>query len=253
MGDSQPERSECGPHQPAVFDENYYLEKAGEAFADEDYERALAFYSRTLQYEINIEQAWLGQLRCLIELNELPEAVVWSNRALERFPKSARILAARAVAESRMGRASTAMGFLDSAFASQGVDAYVWMARGEVLIPVNAANAKACFGKAVELSPRDWSVRADIARAYLLRKCYHQALDFYNQAVKLDADRCTCWFWIGRCSEALRDIEGARVAYGRALAVKPSFTKAREALHRLGDGNAASGRLSALKRLFGRG
>lgn len=250
MGDWQPERPEGGPEQPGVFDENYYLSKADEAFADEDYERALAFYSRTLQYEINTEAAWLGQLRCLIELNELPEAVIWSNRALERFPKSGQILAARAVAECRIGRVEAAMGYLDSAFAAQGVSEYAWLARGEVLIASNLNNARACFFKAIELAPRDWKIRAWIGRAYLLRKRYHQALEHFREAARLDPNRHMCWYWVGQCSEELGQREDARIAYQRALAAKPSFTKAQEAFKELGSGGGFGG---VLKRLFSRG
>jgi len=90
--------NEVGP-ESGVIDQHYYIEKAKAAFDDEDYERALAYYSRALQYEIGTEEAWAGQLRCLIELGELQEAIIWSDRALERFPRSAHVLAARGVAE----------------------------------------------------------------------------------------------------------------------------------------------------------
>jgi len=86
------------PEGAGIIDEAHYLQKAKETFDDEDYERALAYYSRALQYGTDPEEAWVGQLRSLIELGQMQEAVVWSERALERFPNSAQILAARAQA-----------------------------------------------------------------------------------------------------------------------------------------------------------
>ena len=102
-------RTNPTPHSEhaGVFDQHYYLERANDAFAEDEYERALAFYSRTLQYDIGMEEAWLGQLRCLIELGELPEAVTWSNRALEKFPKSASLLAGESRCRGQIGQNGT--------------------------------------------------------------------------------------------------------------------------------------------------
>lgn len=252
MGDWRTNRSDADEKPSGVIDQDYYLGKAREAFAAESYEQALSYYSRTLQYEITIEEAWLGQLRCLIELGELPEAVIWSNRALERFPKSAPILSARGVTEARMGRSVAALAYSDSAFAGPGVDAYAWIARGDVLNPVNPMNAKACFSKAVELAPSDWLVRATVGRAYLVRKQYHQALEHYRQAVRLDSERFTCWYWIGRCSQALGQTDEARIAYRRALEISPSFTPARNAAQEIENRGVGTRMRDAFRRVLGR-
>jgi len=253
MGDWRPELPDEEPVEEGLIDQNYYLDKACRAFADEDYERALTYYSRALQYDINLEEAWLGQLRCLIELQELQEAIIWSDRALERFPKSAQILAARGVAEARLGRIIAAMGYSDAAFAStQKSTAYMWVARGEVLIPANIGNAKACFSKAIEMSPEDWAIRAWIARAYLIHRCHYQALEHLRQAVRFEPERVICWYWIGKCCEMLGEIQEAKRAYGRAIAVQPSFSRARDALRQLGRRGLAAKIADAFKRLFGR-
>jgi protein O-GlcNAc transferase len=252
MGDWQPQRPDRDEKPNGVLDQDYYLGKAQDAFAADDYERALGYYSRTLQYESNLEEAWLGQLRCLIELGELPEAVVWSNRALERFPKSARILSARAIAEARLGRQAAAISYSDSAFAAQGVDAYAWVARGDVLVPVNTTNSRACFAKAIEMSPNDWTIRAWIARAYLVRRQFHLALEYFNQAVMLSPERFTCWHWIGRCCRELGRADEAVGAFRRALAVCPGFQPAQVALRELESRGTASRAVDTLRRIFRR-
>ncbi len=251
MGDWQPPQSDSEARPDDILDQDYYLGKARDAFAREDFERALGYYSRALQYDATLEEAWLGQLRCLIELGELPEAVVWSNRALERFPKSARILSARAVAEARLGRQTAAIGYSDSAFAGQGVDAYAWVARGDVLIPANVTNSRACFAKAIEMSPSDWATRYSIAKAYLVRRQFHLALDHLNEAVRLSPERFGCWYWIGRCCEQLGRTDEAAGAFRRALAGCPSFRPAQDALRELENRGPASRAFDALRRLIG--
>ena len=250
IGDWLPVHPEEPPENGRVIDEDYYLEKAKAAFAEENYEQSLSFYSRALQYEISLEEAWVGQIRCLIELRELQEAVIWSNRTLERFPNSSEVLSARAVAESRMGRLVQALAYSDSALGSPGCTAYSWVARGEVLIGVNPTNAKACFAKAVELSPSDWAVHSWIARAYMIRGCYHQALEHLRDATRLDSSLFTCWHWTGRCCEALGEVEEAKRAYARALAIQPKFSRSRKAVERLANRDPLSRLADGLRRIF---
>lgn len=252
IGKSQPPRPVKDRADGAVVDQFSCLERASGAFDEENYERALAYYSRVLQYEINLEEAWLGQIRCLIGLGEIQEAVIWSDRALERFPRSPAILAARGVAECRLGRMTEALGFVDAALKEQGATAYAWVARGDVLIPTNETNARFCFGKGVELAPNDWRIRMWIAQAYMAHGCYHQALEQLRFAVGMNSEACACWYRIGVCQEALGETEQAKIAYGRALAVQPTFSVAREAVRRL-EGRDFCARLwDAVRRLFGR-
>lgn len=253
MGDWHPVRPDGEPVDAGVIDENYYVEKAQQAFADETYERALSLFSRALQYDANLEAAWLGQLRCLIELQELQEAIIWSDRALERFPKSGEILAARAVAEARLGRSSAAIRYSDAAFKeARSSTPFIWIARGEVLVGVNIMNANACFLKAVELSPQNAAVRAWIARAYLVNRCYPQALEHLRVAVRVDPNSHVSWYWIGKCCDALGEVQEAKRAYTRALAAQPTFSRARDALTEIQKRGPLSKMVSGIKRCFSR-
>lgn len=247
-----PAQSGLDDKPAGMLDKEYYVCQAAEAFAEERFEKALSYYSRALQDDITMEEAWLGQLRCLVELGELPEAVTWSVRAMEKFPASADILSARAVAEARLGKFSTAMEYSDAAFSAKNIGAYAWVARGEVLIHTNGVNAKACFAKAIELAPSDWAVQASIGRAYLIRKQHHMASAHYNQAVGLDAERFVCWHWIGKCAEAMGRVKEAQVAYRRALAICPSFRPAQVAMSNIEKRGAMSKISDAFRRLFGR-
>lgn len=233
-------------------DQYSFLEKANQAFSEGNFERALTLYSRSLQYDIDLEDAWVGQIRCLIELSELQEAIIWSDRAMERLPNSAPTLAARAVAELRLGRVSQALKFADGAITSQPVTAYVWIARGEVLIVANLVNAKPCFAKATEIAPSNANIHAWVGRAYAAHNCYHDALTHYRNAVRIDPQMFSCWYWIGNCCEKLGEINEAMIAYNRATSIRPAFHEPREALKRLQKQGAILNIHHWFKRSFGR-
>jgi Tfp pilus assembly protein PilF len=102
-----------------------------------------------------------------------------------------------------------------------------------VLLTGNPTNSKACFTKAIELAPKDWSVRAAIAHAYRIKKQIPEAHIYYKQAVQLDEKQFTSWCWLGQCAEALKDYNEAAVAYRRTLAISPNCKKAKEALYEI--------------------
>jgi len=67
----------------------------------------------------------------LIELGQHEEARLWSDKALERFPRDAELLAAKAVALARCGDTQGALAFSDSAIEERGDAPYVWLSRGK--------------------------------------------------------------------------------------------------------------------------
>lgn len=231
MGDPIPSKSEKKP-EPENVDQFYYLERADRAFEGAFYEQALKYYSRSLEYDISLEDAWTGQIRCLIELGELQEAIIWSERALDRFPDSAQVLAVRAVAELRLGRSDAAIRFADAAISAKNVSPYVWVTRGEVMIKRNAVNARACFLKATELATYNPQVYAWIGRAYTAHNRSEEALEYLLEAVRLDPKLFICWYWIGNCYQALEETNNAKKAYQRALAANPAFLQAKHAAER---------------------
>jgi tetratricopeptide (TPR) repeat protein len=233
IADQNPEFDKSESNDSVMRDEDYYKAQADEAFACEDYERALAYYSRALQYNSSLEECWLGQLRCLIDLGELREALIWAKRALEKFPKSSQLLAATAIAEIRTGQPEIALGYSDGSLNEAGVTAYCWIARGEVLLYQTPVNSKACFNKAIELAPKEWSLRAAIGHAYRIRKMMPEAINYFQQAVRINPEQFMCWYWIGQCSVALKNYEQAVVAFRHTLAIRPNFVQAQDAINEI--------------------
>lgn len=233
MGDSHSEKPKEPEIQEETRDLDFYMNAAEKSFRREDYEKALSFFSRALEFDMNHAPAWLGQIRCLIGLDEIPEAIVWSDRALERFPNSGSLLAVRALAENRMGRSKDALGFSDAAFSMKGDTPFEWVSRGEILIPINITNSKACFLKAVEMDPKNSAVRCWIGQAFYFFWRYAEALEYFKEGARINAKDPISWYWMGRCEDKLGDITAAEGAYRRALAADPSFQAAREAYNSL--------------------
>ena len=90
----QRQRSEGEPVRGA----DYFHKEALKYWLAGDFELALRNYSRVLEEDNTLFEAWVGQILMLIELAEYNEAVVWTDKALEFFPEHPELLAAKAIA-----------------------------------------------------------------------------------------------------------------------------------------------------------
>src|SRR5580693_10548602 len=112
-----------------VKDEAFYLAEARAAFENGKFEPGLRSYCKVLEFNPKNAAAWTGQVRMLIELGEYREAKLWADKALERFPNEAELLAAKAVALGRSGDLQGGLSFSDAAIEERGDTPYVWLAR----------------------------------------------------------------------------------------------------------------------------
>ena len=87
---------------PAVCDAGYWMDKADQSRRTGLYESALKYYSRALELDRSIVAGWAGQVQMLVQLEEYPEAELWSRKGLELFPKNGELMAARAQAFCRL-------------------------------------------------------------------------------------------------------------------------------------------------------
>jgi tetratricopeptide (TPR) repeat protein len=221
------------PKKALVKDEAYYQAEARTAFENGDFELALRLYSKVLEFNPNEATAWTGQVRMLIELDQFKEARLWADKALERFPHDAELLAAKAVALGRTGDLQGALAFSDSAIEERGDTVYVWLARGDVLLARKESRADYCFQKALQLAPGDWVVAWLGARIRYYYKQFALALKLLQQAVELNTAHFLVWLELGRCQQALGLAGPARHSFELARQLKPSCQDARQALVRL--------------------
>jgi tetratricopeptide (TPR) repeat protein len=238
--------------QALAKDEAYYRAEARLAFENGDFERALRFYAKVLEFNANTAEPWTGQVRMMIELGHYHDANQWADKALERFPRDAELLAAKAVALARSGDLQGALAFSDSAMEERGDAPYVWLSRGDVLLARKESRADYCFENALLLAPRDWFVAWLGARVRYYYKQFVLALKLLQQAVELNATHFLLWLELGRCQQALGLAGPARHSFEQARQLNPNCHDAREELARL-SGLGAGFRLRGWwRRLFNR-
>ena len=227
------EESSRQQQQPLAKDEAYYFAEAHSAFENGNFEDALRFYSKVLEFNPQNVVAWTAQVRMLVELGEFHEGKLWADKALERFPHDPELLAAKAVALGRSGDLQGALAFSDASIEERGDTPYVWLARGDVMLARNERRADYCFEKALLLAPRDWFIAWLAAR---IRSYYHQfvlALKLLQQAVEWNAGHFLLWLELGQCQQALGLIRLAETSLAQAQQLNPQCREAGLALIQL--------------------
>ena len=199
------------------------------------YEPALTSYSRALRFNKGLSEAWIGQIRSLICLGEYPEAVTWSDRALEKFFKSPDLLACKGLALVRGGKPAQGVEYLDGAVELRAPSAWVWQARGESLLLTGreVVNAQRCFMKAQELNPQDWHLEMRIGMAYNAVRKYAPARAHLLTAARNAQSNPLLLYQLGLMHEGLGEFSLARGCYQRAQAARRGYTDAERAAERL--------------------
>ncbi|MCW3059079.1 MAG: Tetratricopeptide repeat protein [Capsulimonas sp.] len=199
------------------------------------YEPALTAYSRALRFDKGVSEAWIGQVRSLICLEEFSEAVTWSDRALEKFFGSPDLLACKGMALVRSGRPARGMECLDEAIELRSPSCWVWHARGDGLLRTGqgAANAKRCFLKAQEIDPQEWRLEMRIGISYNEVRKFAEARPYLLAAARSAPGIPLLMLYLGTMHEGLGEISLARGFYERALAARRGYREAQTALDRV--------------------
>src|SRR5688572_636125 len=65
--------------ESVVRDGSFYFAEARAAFERADFDRALRYYSKVLEFDPQNAAAWTGQVQALVELGEFREAKLWAD------------------------------------------------------------------------------------------------------------------------------------------------------------------------------
>ncbi|MBN1902013.1 tetratricopeptide repeat protein [Candidatus Sumerlaeota bacterium] len=213
------------------YDAPYYIKMADDLFFRGEFREALQFYSRAIQLDSSIHYPWLGQIYCLIEMNQLKEADLWTGRALELFPEDSALLSLRAMMYANRGMYKRAINASDYAISRKGVLPHSYVARGYILLTADNKNAHFCFMKALELADsNDFRIPMSIGLIYLKRKQYSKALDFLLRACACNVANYFLWHHMGLCYQKLGFTNKAMESFQHALDQNPEYTPAKDAL-----------------------
>ncbi len=220
-----------GQGQAPVYDAEYFLREGERAFYRRDYETALLNYSRALRFDRDCENAWVGQVRALMETGELDEALVWCDRGLKRFGDSPLLLAIKGWIMGLLGDTEKGLGFVDSAFQVKSEDhPLLWLARAGVLFLEESPNARHCLEKAIEIGGARWQVLVDAGRLALRYGLAEVALLHAQKGLEKAADRPELWLLAGEVYQALGSDRQATSCFARARALDPRWEVPRQYL-----------------------
>ncbi|MCS7223357.1 MAG: tetratricopeptide repeat protein [Armatimonadetes bacterium] len=205
-----------------IYDAHHFFEAGQRDFYRRDYESALRNYSRALRHDRQRVEAWVGQVRALLEIGELEEALVWCNRGLDRFNDHPSLLAMKGWIMAVAGDTEKGLAFVDAAFQEKKTDdPLLWLARAAVLFLENSPNARYCLEKAVEEGRGSWQTVVDAGRLALRYGAPELALKFAQPAQVAVADRPEILVLLGETYQALNSPAQAQVYFRRALALDP--------------------------------
>ena len=208
------------PNQPTTAEE--YFSRGDELYYSGNFEEALRIYARALGIDPAFERAWLGQVKSLVEMGEYPQAGVWANKGIERFPQSAALLSAKAVVLARQGMVERAIGFSDSSLQVSGDSPFVWISRGQVFLAArNPSGADHCFTKAFEGRDRDWQLHMEAGRIYLAAGEPDRAQLHFELVTQINPKNAFAWWNLGLCLERTVHTDRAKECFQKAVKLDP--------------------------------
>jgi len=241
--EKMPERKRC--QGEPIRDADYFHKEALKYWLAGDFELALRNYSRALEKNSTLFDAWVGQVLMLIELGEYHEAIVWADKALELFPEHPELLAVKAVTCCRDSKMEKAIAYSDNSIGKENITAGVWLARAEVLLNRKSSIAENCISKAISIAGNMAPV-VKLQAARLLRKkgSYSAAISYLNDVVKVFPKSALAWYELGSCQSKL-GLSAAKATLEQSLKLRPDWNVAKSAL-------AKCGGRGLFSRLFGR-
>lgn len=229
-----PERK--GPQGGPVHDAAYFYREALRSWLAGDFEPALRNYSRVLERNNTLFEAWLGQILMLIELGEYSEAVIWADKTLELFPDQPELFAAKAIACCRDLKMDKAITFSDISVGKNNTTSYVWLARAEVMFDRKATVAESCLSKAVGMAGKEIGIiRLQAARLLRQKGSYSAAMEHLNEAVRIFPKSALAWYELGCCRYKL-GLPQAEAALEESLKLRPKWDEAASALSKCKSG-----------------
>lgn len=198
------------------------LTEAEGCFRGGYFQQALRLFGRALESSPRSVPAWCGQVRMLIELDELAEARVWADKGIESLPGEPELLAAKGVALARSGDLEAALAFSDAAIGERGDTPYIWLARGDVLLARSEKRADYCFAKALAAATGDWVWPWLSSRSHLFHRRFALALKLARQALALEPGAAVIWLQLARCQLALGLADGAHQSLAQAGELDPA-------------------------------
>jgi len=200
-----------------------YLQEAHTRELEGSFEPALRKFSAALREDTALDAAWCGQIRCLVQLEEYPESMVWGKKACAVLPTSQSTRSAWAYALARSGMPDEALTTSDEAFnlVQSEPGPYLWLERAACLMADQRwTPAEACLDKVGEtrVDP-DWQQRKAAELLFFERS--ESAVSVLNDILAARPERAYAWLLLARGYRQMGDAPRFRRALNKASQLSP--------------------------------
>ncbi len=236
----------AGPKYEAArdIDTQKLLDEAKESYFRGFYLDALKGYSRVLYTDKKQIDAWVGEIRTLVDIGRADAAVYWADKGLE-FCRDEKLMGfAKAFALVHAGKIDHAKQIINIPV-EKNEAALLWLFRGEVLVQIKLGilqrifkpykgigrmGAFFCFLKALSPDPQDALMHQRIGLAYMLAEYDERAFEHLQTSLTLAGDNPLTLYGIAECCRRKRDYERAIYYVKKAIAMNPNLDIAYELL-----------------------
>lgn len=224
-----------------------WLRRAHQQRINGSYDTAMRLYSRALELDKKLPSAWVGQIQMLIAMGHYDQALTWSKKTLEYFPRHADLLAAQAQALCRRGDMKAANSTIDAAFQTAGESAYMWQVRGELMIANRQPTDRHCFDKA-QIVESDPVVPIETAGIYIYHGQWAKAQQRLLRLLEREPDIAQAWYLLGMCQERTGMTAAATRSYRQAKELHPGHRLALDGINRVAKRIGLFGKIKSLFR-----
>jgi tetratricopeptide (TPR) repeat protein len=217
----------------SVRDAEFFHKEAMKYWLAADFELALRNFSRMLENNNTLFDAWAGQVLMLIELAEYPEAIVWADKALELFPEHPELFALKAIAYARDARPEKAAAHSDNSISKDKITPRVWLARAEIFFGKKKTIAYDCISKSINLADNSASLmKLEAGRLLNAKGDYTAAVDYLTDAVRVFPKSALAWYELGFCQARLGFPE-AEESFSQSVKLCDGWEKPKDALQKI--------------------
>jgi len=224
----------------------HYTARGDEQYFYGFYESALKHYARALQENQNQVDAWVGQIRVLVDTGRFEDALFWADKGLAQFSGSEKMELTKALALAYGGKLGQAKKLINKPV-KKNDSLILWLFRGEIMIKlkigffqrlikpykgITKIGAFFCFIKALESNPRDGFINQRIGITYLKAHDISRAYGHLKTSLITAPQNPLTLYCLAECYHSKRDYHYALYYTKKAIAFNPKLDAAIELLQR---------------------
>jgi tetratricopeptide (TPR) repeat protein len=230
-GASGPPLREDVTHRSPAEDE---LRVAERLYYEGEFRRAAEAYGRARRHDLSLFNAWAEEVESYLRAGDVPLAAAAATEAIDTYGRVPIFYAARAIVLAHQGYLEEAYRHSDVSVQHEETSAFTWLSRAEVLLANDAPgilrSVEACFERAERHDSTGWQSAFRAALILLQWGKVDRALEKLEHVVAAVPENGCAWKLQGDCHRLRGNVESARACYQMALARRPDYQAAHEAL-----------------------